>query len=56
MQNLYFVIHLKYSKKKYGIVNEKSKFSVNSDYTRFRINAHHEMLKYKIKNNIKYKM
>ena len=41
-------------KKKYGIVNEKSKFSVNSDYTRFRINAHHEMLKYKIKNNIKY--
>ena len=41
-------------KKKLGIVNEKSKFSINSDYTRFRINAHHEMLKYKIKNNIKY--
>lgn len=41
-------------KKKYGIVNEKSKFSINSDYTSFRINAHHEMLKYKIKNNIKY--
>ena len=41
-------------KKKYGLVNEKSKFSINSDYTRFRINAHNEMLKYKIKNNVKY--
>ena len=41
-------------KKKYGHVNEKSKFSINSDYTRFRINAHNEMLKYKIKNNVKY--
>ena len=41
-------------KKKYGLVNEKSKFSISSDYTRFRINAHNEMLKYKMMNNIKY--
>jgi len=41
-------------KKKYGRVNEKSLIRQNSDYTKFRIMAHKEMLKYKRLNKIKY--
>ena len=41
-------------KKKHGRVNEKSLMKENSDYTKFRIMAHKEMLKYKRLNKIKY--
>ena len=41
-------------KKKSGIINEKSKTSSNSDYTKFRIEAHQKMLKYKKINKINY--
>ena len=41
-------------KKKYGLVNEKSQIKETSDYTKFRIKAHQQMLEYKKRNNIKY--
>lgn len=41
-------------KKKYGLVNEKSQIKETSDYTKFRIKAHRQMLEYKKRNNIKY--
>ena len=41
-------------KKKYGLVNEKSQIKETSDYTKFRIKAHRQMLEYKKSNNIKY--
>ena len=41
-------------KKKYGLVNEKSQIKGTSDYTKFRIKAHRQMLEYKKRNNIKY--
>ena len=41
-------------KKKYGLVNEKSQIKKTSDYTKFRIKAHQQMLEYKKRNNIKY--
>jgi GDP-D-mannose dehydratase len=41
-------------KKKNGKVNEKSTTLRKSDYTRFRIEADKEMLKFKNKHNIKY--
>jgi GDPmannose 4,6-dehydratase len=41
-------------KKKYGKVNEKSLMRETSDYTRFRIIAHKQMLKYKKKKKINY--
>ena len=41
-------------KKKNGTVNEKSKVMATSDYTKFRIDSHNMMLKYKKKNKIQY--
>jgi GDP-D-mannose dehydratase len=41
-------------KKKLGIVNEKSEIKETSDYTKFRIKAHQQMLEYKKRNNVKY--
>ena len=41
-------------KKKKGIVNEKSKILISSDYTKFRIKSDSIMIKYKKKENIKY--
>lgn len=41
-------------KKRNGIVNEKSKTLETSDYTKFRIQSHNLMLKYKRKYKIKY--
>ncbi len=40
--------------KKNGLVNEKSKIKITSDYTKFRINSDDLMLKFKRKNNINY--
>ncbi len=40
--------------KKNGTVNEKSKVMSTSDYTKFRIDSHNMMLKYKKKNKIQY--
>ena len=40
--------------KKNGLVNEKSKTRVTTDYTKFRIDSDNLMLKYKQKNKIKY--
>ena len=40
--------------KKNGIVNERSKMKITSDYTKFRIQSDNLMLKYKQKNKIKY--
>ena len=37
-------------KKKYGLVNEKSQIKETSDYTKFRIKAHRQMLEYKKRN------
>ena len=41
-------------KKKNGIVNEKSKLSATTSYTKFRIDSHNLMLKYKKKHKIQY--
>jgi len=41
-------------KKKNGVVNEKSKTQITSDYTKFRINCHSLMLKYKKLHKINY--
>lgn len=41
-------------KKKFGHVNENSLMKENSNYTKFRITAHKEMLKYKKLNKINY--
>lgn len=41
-------------KKKYGLVDEKSKVEATTNYTKFRINSHNLMMKFKKKNNIKY--
>ena len=35
-------------------MNEKSQIKETSDYTKFRIKAHQQMLEYKKRNNIKY--
>ena len=40
--------------KKNGLVNEKSKTRITTDYTKFRIDSDNLMLKYKQKNKIKY--
>jgi nucleoside-diphosphate-sugar epimerase len=40
--------------KKNGLVNEKSKIKITTDYTKFRIYSDNLMLKYKQKNKIKY--
>tara|TARA_B100000780_G_scaffold129912_1_gene91031 strand:- start:1338 stop:2240 length:903 start_codon:yes stop_codon:yes gene_type:complete len=40
--------------KKNGVVNEKSKTKITSDYTKFRINCDNMMLKYKKLKNINY--
>ncbi len=40
--------------KKNGTVNEKSKVMSKSNYTKFRIDSHNMMLKYKKKNKIQY--
>jgi len=41
-------------KKKDGVVNEKSKTFIKTDYTKFRIKSHDMMLKYKKKKKINY--
>lgn len=41
-------------KKKSGIINEKSNTLSSSDYTKFRIEAHQQMLRYKKINKINY--
>lgn len=41
-------------KKKNGVVNEKSNFSYNSDYSKFRIECHKLMMDYKKRKKINY--
>ena len=41
-------------KKRYGVVNEKSETLKTTDYTKFRIESHNLMLKYKKKYKIEY--